>query len=89
MAAASGMPWVHARCLIAARRAASAGGDLMDGDQQRGPHGRCQATAKNSGEQCRNHCAPYSVVCRVHGGAAGQVKRKAAQEAAEAGVMQV
>lgn len=38
---------------------------------------RCTATAKSTGEQCQNYAIRGSTVCRVHGGAAEQVKNKA------------
>ena len=40
---------------------------------------RCTATSKGSGERCRKAAILGGTVCRSHGGAAGQVKRKAAQ----------
>lgn len=39
---------------------------------------RCTATAKGSGQQCKRWAIAGGTVCRAHGGAAGQVKQKAA-----------
>jgi len=44
----------------------------------------CTATAKATGEPCRRAAISGGSVCYVHGGAAPQVKRKAAERIAEA-----
>lgn len=43
------------------------------------PHGadRCTATAKSTGERCRQPAVPGAEVCRYHGGSASQVQAKA------------
>lgn len=38
---------------------------------------RCTATARTTGERCKNPPIKGATVCRMHGGSAGQVKRKA------------
>lgn len=38
---------------------------------------RCTATANRTGERCKNAAIKGSNVCRVHGGSAPQVKKKA------------
>lgn len=38
---------------------------------------RCTATAKSTGEQCKNDAIKGGTVCYQHGGAAPQVKKKA------------
>lgn len=43
---------------------------------------RCTATAKGSGERCKRAATQGAPVCRVHGGAAPQVRRKAAERLA-------
>jgi hypothetical protein len=43
---------------------------------------QCRATAKGSGEPCRRQAIAGAAVCRVHGGAAPQVRRKAAERLA-------
>ena len=43
---------------------------------------RCTATARSSGERCKRTAPPGSRVCRAHGGAAPQVRRKAAERVA-------
>jgi hypothetical protein len=43
---------------------------------------QCKATAKGSGERCRRAPIAGGSVCRVHGGAAPQVKAKAERERA-------
>jgi hypothetical protein len=43
---------------------------------------QCKATAKGSGERCRRAPIAGGSVCRVHGGAAPQVKAKAERELA-------
>jgi hypothetical protein len=48
-----------------------------------GPHG-CHGTSKTTGEPCRNYPGPGAICCRFHGGAAPQVKAKAARRLAEA-----
>ena len=45
---------------------------------------KCSAKAKSSGNQCRRDAISGGTVCQVHGGAAPQVKRKAAERIAEA-----
>ncbi len=40
---------------------------------------RCRAKAKSTGARCARPAIAGAVVCRVHGGAAPQVKRKAAE----------
>lgn len=45
---------------------------------------KCSAVAKSSGNQCRRDAILGGTVCQVHGGAAPQVKRKAAERIAEA-----
>ena len=42
---------------------------------------QCKAISKNSGKQCKRKAIPGGTVCRYHGGAAGQVKAKAAVRA--------
>jgi len=44
---------------------------LMDDSQ------RCTATAKSTGERCKQPAIPGGDVCRFHGGSAEQVERKA------------
>ena len=41
---------------------------------------QCKATAKGTGERCRRAPIAGGTVCRTHGGAAPQVKAKAARE---------
>lgn len=48
---------------------------------------QCKATAKGTGERCRRAPIAGATVCRVHGGAAGQVKAKAARERAAMAVV--
>lgn len=38
---------------------------------------RCTAKSKQAGRQCGNKAIPGGTVCRIHGGAAKQVQRKA------------
>lgn len=38
---------------------------------------KCTATAKNSGVTCKNEAIPGGTVCRMHGGAAPQVRNAA------------
>ena len=45
--------------------------------QMVGPGRRCSAHSK-TGERCKNKAVPGANVCRFHGGAAPQVKRRAA-----------
>ncbi len=45
---------------------------------------RCTAKAKSTGNRCKNDAIRGSNVCRVHGGAAPQVKNKARQRLLEA-----
>ena len=52
----------------------------MDDEPIGTPHRRCKATAKSTGERCKRYSGS-SPTCRVHGGAARQVKRKAAERA--------
>jgi hypothetical protein len=40
---------------------------------------RCNGTYKSTGEQCRRVAEDGSIVCDQHGGAAGQVRRRAAE----------
>ena len=47
------------------------------------PHG-CRATARTTGQPCKNNPGPGAVVCWAHGGKAPQVARKAAEHAREA-----
>lgn len=44
----------------------------------------CTATAKSTGETCGNPRVPGAQVCRIHGGAAPQVKAAAARRVLEA-----
>lgn len=44
---------------------------------------QCKAKAKQSGKRCRNPAIPGGVVCRVHGGSAPAVRRKAGLRLAE------
>src|SRR5579872_717905 len=44
---------------------------------------RCTATAKQTGERCRNRPVPGGTVCRIHGGGALQVRRKAYERLAD------
>lgn len=44
---------------------------------------RCVGTVKATGEQCRKSAIKGTTVCRSHGGAAPQVRRKAAQNVAD------
>jgi hypothetical protein len=39
---------------------------------------QCQAISKQTGRQCKRKAIPGRTACRWHGGAAGQVKAKAA-----------
>ena len=55
----------------------------MDDDRATGPHG-CRATAKTTGQPCKNNTGPGALVCWAHGGKAPQVARKAAERAREA-----
>lgn len=41
------------------------------------PEHRCTAKSRTSGQQCRKKAIPGGTVCRYHGGAAPQVKRRA------------
>lgn len=43
-----------------------------------GPAHRCTAWSRTAGEQCRQPAIPGGTVCRFHGGASPDVKRKAA-----------
>lgn len=43
---------------------------------------RCTATSKGSGNRCQQPAIPGGWVCRYHGGAAPQVKQKAAERLA-------
>jgi len=52
--------------------------DPMDSNRR-----RCTAKSKRSGEQCKNTAIPGGATCRMHGGAASQVRRKAATRLAE------
>jgi len=45
---------------------------------------QCTAMAKSTGKRCRCPAIPGGTVCRFHGGAASQVKRKAAERLREA-----
>lgn len=45
---------------------------------------RCTATAKGSGQRCQHYAIRGGTVCYQHGGAAPQVKRKAAERLTEA-----
>lgn len=38
---------------------------------------RCTATARTTGERCKNAPIKGATVCRMHGGSAGQVQKKA------------
>lgn len=44
---------------------------------------RCTATARQTGERCRNRPVPGALVCRFHGGKAPQVRRAAARRLVE------
>jgi hypothetical protein len=55
----------------------------MDDERRGGPLG-CRATAKTTGQPCKNNPGPGAVVCWAHGGKAPQVARKAAGRAREA-----
>ena len=39
---------------------------------------KCSATSKSTGESCKRHAIAGGTVCRVHGGAAPQVRKAAA-----------
>jgi hypothetical protein len=56
--------------------------DLKDEPRRTGPHG-CHATAKTTGEPCKNNPGPGALVCHIHGGKAPQTRRAAARRAAE------
>lgn len=43
---------------------------------------RCRATSSRTGKPCRNHPVNGATVCMAHGGAAPQVRRKAAERVA-------
>lgn len=43
---------------------------------------RCVAKSKTKGKRCTKHAIPGGTVCRYHGGAAPQVKQKAAERLA-------
>src|SRR4051812_24468001 len=43
------------------------------------PAPKCSAKSKQSGKRCKQYAIPGGKVCRFHGGAAPQVKRKAAE----------
>lgn len=47
------------------------------------PRQQCTAHSKRSGEQCRNKAIVGGNTCRMHGGAADQVQRRAVRRAAE------
>lgn len=52
-----------------------------------GPH--CKAKAKGSQQQCRRNALPGMTVCRMHGGAAPQVRRAALRRLAEAEAVEI
>lgn len=54
--------------------------DLMDAEDLRTPaaYVSCTATSKATGKRCARRPVPGATVCRVHGGAAPQVQRRAA-----------
>ena len=45
--------------------------------------GRCTATSKQSGQRCKRRASPGALVCAMHGGAAPQVRAKAAKRLVE------
>lgn len=45
---------------------------------------RCTAKAKSTGDRCKRGAIHGGTVCRMHGGAAPQVQKKAAQRIADA-----
>lgn len=47
------------------------------------PRQQCTAKSKRSGKQCKNKAVPGGDTCRMHGGAAPQVQRRAAARVAE------
>lgn len=51
--------------------------DRMDDDHPMEDSQRCTATAKSTGERCKQPAIPGGDVCRFHGGNAEQVQKKA------------
>lgn len=45
---------------------------------------QCRATSKQAGRQCKRGAIPGGLVCKMHGGGAPQVQKKAAERLAEA-----
>lgn len=59
------------------------GGNVHVPDTSGFAHQQCKAQSKSMGRQCGNPAIPGSTVCRVHGGSAPQVRRKAAMRLLE------
>lgn len=62
----------------------SSPGDLMVDERGPAPDGRvwCRARSKSTGRYCRKVAVPGATVCRIHGGSAPQVRRKAGERLA-------
>lgn len=59
---------------------------ISEAHGKRSPHGGrqfCVAKAKSTGLRCTKYAIPGGTVCRIHGGASPQVKRKAEERWAE------
>ena len=52
-------------------------GDAMAGADPMGDPDRCTATARSTGERCKQPAIKGGNVCRYHGGSAEQVQKKA------------
>lgn len=63
-------------------------GDPETARKDRPPLPRCHATAKNSGQQCKQPAIPGGTVCRYHGGGAPQVKAAAARRLLVQGILE-
>lgn len=50
---------------------------------------QCAANSKQTGQRCKQYAREGATVCRYHGGNARQVRRKAAERAAETDLRQV
>lgn len=57
--------------------------DPMAGDNPMKEPDRCTATARSTGERCKQPAIPGGNVCRFHGGSAEQVEKKAQERLEE------